>query len=436
MTAARGASPMQPTDLAGWLEYIERLHPKTIALGLERVRTVLDRLALPKFCPIFVVGGTNGKGSTCAMLESILLAAHYRVGCYTSPHLLRYNERVRIDGREADDATLSAAFRAVEAARGDVPLTYFEFGTLAAWIAFARARPEALVLEVGLGGRLDAVNVFEPDCAMLTSIDLDHMEYLGDTRERIGWEKAHIFRPGRPAVVGDPDPPQSVLDHARAIGAEVQVIGRDFGCDGDARQWRYWSGATIRAGLAPPALRGEKQVANAACALAALDCLRPLLPVSAGDIRNGLAAVALPARFQVLPGRPTVILDVAHNPQAAGVLAENLAGMERAARSLAVIGMLRDKDLAGVCRRLRGRFDAWYAATLDNPRGATAAALAAAIAVAEAGGEVKRFDSPRAAYAAAREEAGRGDRIVVFGSFYTVADVLAADGAVRVSNAG
>ena len=420
-------------DLAAWLQHIERLHPRPIALGLDRVRAVLERLAVPKFCPIVTVGGTNGKGSTCAMLEAILGAAGYRVGCYTSPHLLRYNERVRIAGREADDATLVEGFRLVEAARGETTLTYFEFGTLAAWAAFARARLDALVLEVGLGGRLDAVNVFEPDAAVLTSVGLDHQDYLGDSRERIGWEKAHIFRAGKPAIVGDPNPPQSVIEHARAIGAELALIGREFGYAADAGQWRYFGPGGARGGLAYPALRGAIQLANAACAIAALDSVRERLPVSAQDVRAGLALVELPGRFQVLPGRPVVVLDVAHNPQAAGVLAENLAALGPRRRTLAVVGMLRDKDLAGVCAPLRGRVDRWYAATLDNPRGATAGELAAAIASADAGADVREFPTPAAAFAAAREEAGGDDRILVFGSFFTVANVMAARAATSRS---
>jgi dihydrofolate synthase/folylpolyglutamate synthase len=415
-----------PADLAGWLAYVEQLHPQTIALGLERVRVVLERLATPKFCPILVVGGTNGKGSTCAMLEAILQAAGYRVGCYTSPHLLRYNERVRVGGREIADAPLAAAFAEVERARGDTPLTYFEFGTLAAWIAFAQARPDALVLEIGLGGRLDAVNVFEPDCAVLTSVGLDHMAYLGDTRERIGWEKAHIFRAGRPAIVGDPAPPASVIDHARDIGALAAFIGRDFGYEADRRQWRYWGPGGARSGLAHPALRGASQLGNAATAIAALDCVRERLPVTAQAIREGLARVELPGRFQVLPGRPVVILDVAHNPEAAAVLAANLAEMGPFGRTLAVVGMLRDKDLPGVVGPLAGRIDRWYAATLDNPRGATAEEVATAIAAVSPGAIVERCASPRAALAAALGAAGQGDRIVVFGSFFTVADVMAA----------
>jgi dihydrofolate synthase/folylpolyglutamate synthase len=371
------------------------------------------------------------------MLEAILQAAGYRTGCYTSPHLLRYNERVRIAGREVDDAALADAFERVEAVRGETPLTYFEFGTLAAWVAFARAGLDALVLEIGLGGRLDAVNAFEPDAAVLTSVGLDHQDYLGDTRERIGWEKAHIFRAGKPAIVGDPNPPQSVLDHARAIGAALLVIGRDFGYSAESNQWRYFGPGGARGGLAYPALRGAIQLSNAACAIAVIESLRGRLPVSAQDIRVGLGLVELPGRFQVLPGRPTIVLDVAHNPQAAGVLAENLAAMGPHRRTLAVVGMLRDKDLAGVCARLRGRIDRWYAATLDNPRGATAGELARAIAAADAGAAAREFPTPDAAFAAAREDAGGDDRIIVFGSFFTVANVMAARAATsRSPNAG
>jgi dihydrofolate synthase/folylpolyglutamate synthase len=420
--------PALPADLAGWLAYVERQHPQAIALGLDRVAAVRDALALPKWCPIIMVGGTNGKGSVCALLEAILLAAGYRVGTYTSPHLLRYNERVRLDGREADDAALADAFRTVERARveraGGAPLTYFEFGTLAAWVLFAAARPDALVLEIGLGGRLDAVNAFDPDCAVLTTVDLDHAEYLGDTRERVGWEKAHIFRAGRPAVVGDPTPPRSVLEHARAIGADLQVLGRDFGYASEAQQWQYWGRAGRRSGLAHPALRGTNQLANASTAIAALESLRAALPVSAQAIREGLAAVELPGRFQVLPGRPAIVLDVAHNPNAAGVLADNLASMGPFARTLAVVGMLRDKDIAGTCAKLKDAVQHWHVCSLATPRGASATEVAAAIRATGAAGSISEHASPRAALAAAREAARQSDRIIVFGSFYTVADAL------------
>ncbi|HTL25912.1 MAG TPA: bifunctional tetrahydrofolate synthase/dihydrofolate synthase, partial [Burkholderiales bacterium] len=328
---------MTGRTLAGWLEYIERQHPSAIALGLERVAEARDALGVELDCPVLTVGGTNGKGSTCAILSSILGCAGYRVGLYTSPHLLRYNERVRIGGREADDAALCDAFEAVEQARGRIALTYFEYGTLAAGWLFARERLDAVVLEVGLGGRLDAVNVFDPDCAVLTSVAIDHVEYLGDTRESIGREKAGIFRAGRPVVVADADPPASVLEAARQLGAQLLLIGRDFGYVPQGTQWSYWGPGGKRHGLAHPALRGPLQLRNASTSLAALDALRERLPVAMHDVRRGLAEVALPGRFQVLPGRPQVILDVAHNPEAAAALAENLAVSGYARETLGVL---------------------------------------------------------------------------------------------------
>jgi dihydrofolate synthase/folylpolyglutamate synthase len=375
--------------------------------------------------PVITVGGTNGKGSTCAMLERILLCAGYRVALYTSPHLIDYNERVRIGGRPATDEALCAAFAQVEAARGDTPLTYFEFGTLAAWQAFSSAGAEAIILEVGLGGRLDAVNAFDADCAIVTSVDLDHVEYLGNTREAIGFEKAGIFRSGRPAIIGDAQPPQSLLDHAGSIGAVLQVMGRDFGYLAEQGQWAFWSRRGRRGGLAHPALRGAIQLANASTAIAALEALVERLPVSMQDIRRGLIAAELPGRFQVLPGRPTVVLDVGHNPQAAGVLADNLGSMAFHPVTWAVFGMLADKDVAGVVDRIRGRIDRWLLATLPGPRGLSAGVLAGFLAQQGLRAEAC-FDSPADAYREAKGRAGEDDRIVAFGSFLTVAGVLRA----------
>lgn len=417
---------MAERTLPEWLEYIERVHPKSIELGLDRVLEVKGRLGLSFAGPIVAVAGTNGKGSTCAMLEAILDAAGYRVGLYTSPHLLSYVERVRLDGRPVDAAALCAAFGRVEAAREGVPLTYFEFGTLAAWVIFAGLPLDALVLEVGMGGRLDAVNAFDSDCAVLTSIAIDHTEYLGETREAIGREKAGIFRAGRPAIVSDPDPPASVIEHARAIGADLQCIGRDFGYLAGDRQWDFWGRGGRHAGLAVPGLRGAFQLRNASGCVAALDALAGRLPVDMNEVSKGLASIELPARFQVLPGRPAVVLDVAHNPEAAAVLAQNLADMGRFRKTFAVFGMLRDKDVAGVCRALKGRIDAWFVAALGGERGAGAGRLAEAVRATDAGSEVELFESPRSAYSEATKRAGRDDRIIVFGSFYTVADVMAA----------
>ncbi len=416
-------SPTRHTPLQGWLEYIEGAHAQAIELGLERVQWVKRTLGIKQDVPVIIVGGTNGKGSICAMLERILHCAGYRVGLYTSPHLLDYNERVRIDGDPASDVQLCESFARVEEARGDTHLTYFEFGTLAAWQAFSMAGADVVIMEVGLGGRLDAVNTFDADCAIVASIDFDHMDYLGETREAIGFEKAGIFRPGRPAIVGDAQPPHSLLDHARSIDADLQEMGKDFGYTAERGQWAYWGRRGRRGGLAYPALRGAVQLANASTAIAGLEALVDRLPVSMQDVRRGLIEVELPGRFQVLPGRPTVVLDVAHNPQAAGVLADNLGGMAFHPETWAVIGMLADKDIAKVAERVRGRIDHWFVAGLPGPRGATAEALARILA--DCGLHVEAcFDSPANAYRAAREEAGENDRIVAFGSFLTVADVL------------
>ena len=414
-----------PRSLAGWLDYIERRHPQAIALGLERVAPVQTRLGSVIRCPVITVAGTNGKGSTCAMLEAILRAAGYRTGMYTSPHLLRYNERVRIGARQVDDALLCAAFEAVERARGDVALTYFEYGTLAALRLFADTRLDVLVLEVGLGGRLDAVNIVDPDCAVLTSVGIDHVEYLGNTREAIGAEKAGIFRASRPAVVADPDPPRSVIGHAQAIGARPLLIGTDFGYLREGGQWTYWGPHGRRSALAYPTLRGAAQLRNAAAALCALDTLRERLPVAMQEVRSGLAEATLPGRFQVLPGRPQIVLDVAHNPDAAATLAENLAASGFSPETIAVFAMLRDKDIAGVIRAVAARITRWHVASLPGPRGARAAQLTAQLRVAGVSAPVSEHESPDEAFAAARNEAGENDKILIFGSFLTVGKVMA-----------
>jgi len=399
-------------------------------MGLSRVREVHARLDAPVACPTITVSGTNGKGSTCALLETTLRFAGYRVGLYTSPHLLRYNERVQVAGTDAGDAELVTAFNAVEDARTAgtvVPLTYFEFGTLAALWLFARARLDAQVLEVGLGGRLDAVNIVDADVAVVTSIDLDHLDYLGPTREAIGREKAGIFRAGRPAICGDRDPPRSLVDHAREIGAPLYRAGKEFDAVAEGTQWRYRGPAGERFGLPMPALRGGHQLGNAAMSLAALDLLRDRLPVSGGAVRDALVGVELPGRFQVLPGRPTIVLDVAHNPHAARVLAAALGDMGFHPETHAVFGMLADKDIRGVIDAVRARIDGWHVATLPGPRGASAAALIAQLRGAGVpDATVRSYDSIDAAYRGARGGAGEADRIVVFGSFLTVAAALAA----------
>ena len=430
---------VQPQGLAGWLEHIEALHPRGsagIELGLERVIEVKQRLRQGQTCPVILVAGTNGKGSTCAMLEHVLLAAGYRVGLYTSPHLLHYNERIRVNGVAIDDAALCAAFACVEAVRGDVALTYFEFGTLAAWEVFAALSLDAIILEVGLGGRLDATNVYEPDCSIVTTVDLDHMDFLGPDRESIGREKAGIFRSAVPAICGDAKPPQSLLDHATAIGAPLMLMGRDFGYMGQEQQWLFWGpsgksgeASTIlrRGGIAYPGLRGNNQLANAATALMALDAIKEFLPIAMKDIRQGLLEVSLTGRFQALPGRPAIVLDVAHNPQAARVLADNLGGMAFHPATWAVFGMLADKDIDAVIDALRERVTHWLPCTLDNRRAASADFLAERLR-AKGCAVFGSFDAPASALACAQDNAAEDDRILAFGSFLTVAGALQALG--------
>lgn len=417
-----------PASLAGWLEYIERQHPQSIALGLDRVNTVMDALALHPAFPLIIVGGTNGKGSACMMLDAMLGHAGYRIGTYTSPHLLRYNERVRIGGREAEDADLVRAFAAVEQARAacSVPLTYFEFGTLAAMWLFLECRVDAAVLEIGLGGRLDAVNAFDADAALLMSVDLDHMDYLGDSREKIGMEKAHIFRRGRPAICADAAPPASVTEHASGIGADLLLIGRDFSHQSQPQQWSYRGPGGDRHGLPMPALRGAFQLANASACIATLDALRDRLPVTAGDIRNGLVRVENPGRFQVLPGRPVVILDVAHNPHAAAALATNLVQMTGFRNTYAVFSMLKDKDVAGVARALRGHVDHWLVAPLGGARALPVAELEQSLRDAGVSAPIVACANIAEACDHAYQMAGDGDRILAFGSFLTVAAAMNA----------
>jgi dihydrofolate synthase/folylpolyglutamate synthase len=424
-----------PSSLVEWLAHCERLHPKTIDLTLERVVRVRERLGLGFTCPVFTVAGTNGKGSTCAMLEAILLQSGYRVGVYTSPHLVHFEERCRIDGRIVIGAALLPHFEAVEAARDGETLTYFEFTTLAILRHLSRAGLDAVVLEVGLGGRLDAVNAIDTDCAILTSIDIDHTDYLGPDRESIGREKAGILRAGRPAIIGDPLPPRSVIEHAQAIGADLWRFGQDFNYSGDKQQWG-WAGRTRRHnGLAYPALRGANQLLNASGVLAALEALRPRLPVTAQAVRNGLALVELPGRFQIVPGEPTLVLDVAHNPHAVATLAENLDQMGYSPDTRVVFGAMKDKDIAAMIGRLLPLVDAWHFCDLPTARAASAVELAAlhaqALAQRPAGAaplppavRTQQHADPRAALLAALEDIDPAGRIIVFGSFYTVGAVL------------
>ena len=412
--------------LDDWLAHCEQLHPKTIDMGLDRVRAVAERMGLRFDCPVFTVAGTNGKGSTCAMLEAILTQAGFRTGLFTSPHLVRFEERCRIRGQNVDAADLIAAFARVESARAEISLTYFEFTTLAILDTLARAGLDAVILEVGLGGRLDAVNIIDTDCAIITSIDIDHAELLGDTREKIGFEKAGILRTGRPAIVSDPVPPQSVIDRATEIGADLWLLGRDFNYSGDKQQWA-WAGRGRRyAGLAYPALRGANQLINASGGLAALTAMRQQLPVTAQAVRNGLGLVDLPGRFQVVPGQPALVLDVAHNPHSVAALALNLDAMGFYPTTHAVFGAMADKDLAPMLHRMDPLVDRWYFADLPTPRAASGVALQAAWRALTQRKDASSavFSQPLDALHAAAAKAQAADRIVVFGSFYTVGGVL------------
>ncbi len=422
-----------PTTLPDWLALLESRHAEVhINMGLDRVRAVKQAMGLQFDCPVIMVAGTNGKGSTCAMLESILLRAGYKVGLYIKPHFLDFNERARINGELASDQALIGAFNAVEARRGGIDLTYFEFTTLAIMHLLAGSGLDVAILEVGLGGRLDAVNVIDADVAIVTSVDIDHTDFLGTTREEIGVEKAGIFRPGKAAICSDPVPPASLVAHAEAIGADLWLLGRDFNYSGDKQQWNFGGRTQRRNSLAYPSLRGANQLLNASAALAALEVLRLELPVGAQEVRTGLVVVELPGRFQVLPGRPTVILDVAHNPHAASALAQNLGNMGFHPFTYAVFGVMQDKDIEGVIAPMAEYIDHWCLAELPSPRSAHTAELAVTIdslkpADAKAGEwSVGEFPDPAKAFANAMSRAGENDRIVVFGSFYTVAGVMAA----------
>lgn len=401
-------------------------------MGLERVGEVKKRMGLQPQCPVVVVAGTNGKGSVCAYLSQIYTQAGFKVGTLTSPHLLRYNERIAVNTRPVEDAAIVASFERIEAARAGISLTYFEFNTLAAVDIFIREKVDVMVLEVGLGGRLDAVNVFDADCAVVTSVDLDHQAFLGDTVEQVAFEKAGVFRSGKPAICGQ-TPPESLRRHAGEIGAELLLIKRDFDFSTlENVQWSYRyhpqnsDGRTRNRNALPfPALRGAYQLSNAACALTVLECLGDRLPVDIAAIKRGLLLVENPGRFQVLPGRPLTVLDVGHNPHAARALRRSLINLMFAEKRTAVFSILADKDIDGVLDIVKDQFDEWHIAPLDVPRGMTADALVRKLS--EHGIEnVKVFENIEKAYRAALEKAGENDRIVVFGSFHTVAAVMAA----------
>ena len=422
--------------LTEWLDYIEKLHAKPIDLGLERMREMISRLGIRFECPVITVAGTNGKGSTCAFIESVCRAAGLKTAMHTSPHLLRFNERALLDGREVADHLLTAAFAEVEAARGAMTLSYFEYTGLGILKVFQNARPDVVILEIGLGGRLDAMNAIDPDCSVVAAVGIDHTAFLGATREAIGLEKAHIFRPGRPAVCSDPEPPVTLVDHAHRIGAKLMLINRDFRVKPREDGSFDFDCAGVRWALARPGLAGGNQYRNAAGALAALVALKDRLPVTEAAAAIGVARARITARFECVTTAPCpTLIDVGHNPQAAAVLAENLAQFARPGeRTLAVFGMLADKDREAVVRLTAPAVDHWFYAGLPGPRGGSAGELAQHMrAAGVAPDRMTGAGDVAEALAAARREAlrlmreeGAPVRIIVFGSFVTVGEALEA----------
>jgi len=425
--SATDAAPQHRFDsLDEWLRWQETLHPSSIDLGLERVARVADRLQCRAPArAVISVAGTNGKGSCVAFLEAILLRAGYRVGCYTSPHLLRYNERLRLQGEPVADRLLVDAFARVDQARGADTLTYFEFGTLAALDIMCASQLDVAILEVGLGGRLDAVNIVDADAALLTSIGIDHTDWLGPDRESIGREKAGIFRAGRAAVCGDPDPPQSVRDEAARVGAVLSVLGSDFTLKQAGRRWHWQGRSGCQRDLPLLALNGAHQLANAASVLMVLETLADRLPVSRQAIESGLRWAHLPGRIEITAGKVEQVLDVSHNAQAAQALADALRRMPLAGRTRAVLGMMGDKDTESFVRALRSQVDTWYAVGLEIARASPPQRLATRIrGVVGSTADVVCCATVAQALDALRGCVVPGDRVLVCGSFHTVAEWL------------
>lgn len=411
--------------LTEWLRFVESQHPESVIhLGLERMKTMLDRLGIRFDCPVIIVAGTNGKGSTCAMLESIYRAAGYKTAMHTSPHMLRFNERACVNGVEVEDAPLIASFAEVDAARKGLPLTYFEFTALAILRTFQKAAPDVVILEIGLGGRLDAINALEPAASIVTTIGIDHEAFLGNTRDSIGWEKAHVYRQGKPAVCADRNPPKKLLQYAQALGCDLQVYGRDFDIKDNGKGLSF-TGRSSSWNVPYPALRGHNQFDNAAGVLALVDALKDQLPVTEQAIDQGLETVRVRARFECVAKTPLTYLDVGHNPHAARVLAQNVKALPKEGRTLAVFGMLADKDMLDVVKIMKDEIDEWYIATLPPPRGATSELLRRTML--EAGVEdskINVLDDIATALKKAQHEARATDTIIVFGSFVTVTATL------------
>lgn len=436
------SAPGKGAGLEDWLAYIGKIHEKPMALGLERMKSMIARMGIEFICPVFTVAGTNGKGSTCALLESVLRYAGYRVGMHTSPHLLRFNERCKIAGDEVDDETLIEAFKEVDKARGDMPLTYFEFTGLAILRIFQEAKLDAVILEIGLGGRLDAMNAIDTDCAILCSIGIDHSAYLGDTREKIGWEKAHIFRHSKPAICTDPNPPSTVADYAHELLAPLYVWGKDFQSYRHHGMWDFEMDMRALAAihttewrnLPKPAISGVAQLQNASGALAALAVMQDFLPITRSAVVEGLENVVIAARFQRIKEcdehGSSVTIDVGHNPQAAEVLAENLCRTTKPGeRVWAVFGMFADKDMTSVASIMNRHIDRWFVTGLPKPRGAEAQELKEAMA--NGGVDLGKVvtcesvdDALRKALTESKTEGAESIKIIGFGSFVTVTGIL------------
>jgi len=411
-------------NLNDWIGYIESIHPSTIDLTLERIKIVIERLNLDISFPILAIGGTNGKGSTCSILESIYKEAGYKVACYTSPHFLHFNERIKIQAVAVSDELICEAFSRIESAREGVTLTYFEYGTIAAMIIFSEAHVDVAILEVGLGGRLDAVNVFDADCAIVTTVDLDHMDYLGHTREAIGFEKAGIYRTEKTAIFGDFDPPQSLIKHAELIHADLKIIGKDFGYEVHHDSFDFLIDSSFVMNLPLPKLQGDFQLANATNALMALKAMEDKLPLTEISIQKGITLTLLPGRFQEVKTMPSLIFDVAHNPQAARSLSHNLKTHVVLGKTIAVFSILKDKDIFGVIQVLNLDIDAWFIAEIQNERAASIENISNAIQKINPSAHIEAFKNIQEAYQFASKEVTRNDRIIVFGSFFTVADIM------------
>lgn len=422
----RTGLPARFQTLAEWLQWQEGLHYPAIALGLDRCRSVAQNLGLlPAPFTVLTVGGTNGKGSSTTLLDMILRQAGYQVGKYTSPHLLRYSERICINGTEVTDTGLCRAFDQVDRARGEVTLTFFEFGTLAALLLFREAGIEVAVMEVGLGGRLDAVNILDADAALITTVDLDHENWLGPDRGSIGAEKAGIFRPGRPAVCADPDPPASIAEQARLTGANLYQIDRDFRFADRGSVWDWSCEQRAAGGLPRPDTNHASQMQNAAGVLMVLQAVADKCPVNDAAIHGGLGEFSIPGRFQIVPGPIPIVLDVAHNPQAARALAANLARVPCRGVTRVVLGMLRDKSHAGFVGALTSVSGSWYVSSLGGERGFAGEALARVVQSSSNGATVALHADVPAALSAALAASTPADRVVVTGSFITVGTAMA-----------